>query len=463
MAKTKKTLAWLVAALLLLTAVLAGCGGNNAGGNNGSSQGSQGGNSAQSGSGTEEEIVLNVWGAINEESGPGELIQAFMDKHPGIKVQYNFFKNDDTGNTKVNTALLSGEDIDVFINYGPRRVLPRVEGDLLEDLTPYIERDQFYPDEQFGEEHLTIDGKVYALPSSSIKYFVWLNKDALDEAGLPVPDDNWTWDDFKEYAIALTKGEGANKRYGAVYIDPGFAFALPARGLLGTNYLYKDDGTSNLDHPAFEQSLRYRIELENDLKVAINRIEMLSSKMMYYTEFFNGNAAMMIATDPAMRFAIDFDNYPRDWTLAFANLPRYDEEMETNYNGRSFFDYIAMNKRSNHKDAAWELIKFWSTEGSQYLFKYGRASAWKQTDKEAVADLILSDDAKKLTHMDSFNSVFMDFDSPGYNDTNFTAYSQIDAILTQEFEKAQTGQLSVEEAIANMKRLADEEIRNATE
>ena len=42
-------------------------------------------------------ITLKVWGAIAEEKGPGDLIQAFMEKNPGVKVEYIMFKNDEIG------------------------------------------------------------------------------------------------------------------------------------------------------------------------------------------------------------------------------------------------------------------------------------------------------------------------------------------------------------------------------
>lgn len=45
---------------------------------------------------------------------------------------------------------------------------------------------------------------------------VYLNKNAIDEAGLKVPTD-WTWDEFQDYAKKLVKGGGTTKRYGAFY------------------------------------------------------------------------------------------------------------------------------------------------------------------------------------------------------------------------------------------------------
>ncbi len=403
-------------------------------------------------------VTIKIWGAIQEDQGPAELISNFMKANPNIKVEYVFYKNDPAGNTKLSTALMAGDDVDLFINYGARRIDPRAKGGQALDLTPYISKERFNMKDNFGTDYYTTDGKVFALPASTLKTMVWINKQALDEAGLPLPKKDWTWEDYKEYAKKLTKGEGANKRYGSIWYDPGYSFTTPARGLLGTNCFYKADGSSNFDHPAYKMSLKYKLELENQLKVQENRIEFIMAKLNYWSEFFTGKAAMMIGSDAMLRHALNQKDYPRTWKVAFANLPRYDNNSKVNYMGRTYFDYIAISKNSKNKDAAWKLAKYWSTQGSLYMFKFGRASAWKKTDIGKISDLIINESNQKLFDMSSFKKVFLDFTSPGYNDNDFTAYAQIDQIITEEYEKAQLGSITVDQALENMKKRSDKEI-----
>jgi multiple sugar transport system substrate-binding protein len=403
-------------------------------------------------------VTIKVWGAVQEDQGVSELLANFMKENPNIKAEYVFYKNDPAGNTKLSTALMAGDDVDVFINYGARRIDPRAKGGQALDLTPYITKDRLNMKENFGTDYFTLDGKVYALPASTLKTLVWINQQALAEAGLALPKKDWTWEDYKEYARKLTKGDGANKRYGSIWFDPGYSFTTPARGLLGADYYYKADGTSNFDHPAFKMSLAYKLELENQLKVQENRIEFLMAKMNYWSEFFTGKAAMMIGSDAMLRHALNQKDYPRNWKVAFANLPRYDQNTKVNYMGRTFFDYIAVSKNSKNKDAAWKLAKYWATKGSIYMFKYGRGSAWKKTDVGKVSELIISAENQRLFDMASFKKVFLDYASPGYNDSDFTAYAQLDQIVTEEYEKAQLGSITVEQALDNMKKRADKEI-----
>jgi multiple sugar transport system substrate-binding protein len=405
-----------------------------------------------------ERVSIKVWGAVQEDQGPSELIANFMKANPDIHVEYVFYKNDPAGNTKLSTALMAGDDVDVYLNYGARRIEPRAQSGMAVDLAPYLAKDHLNMKNNFGTDYFTQNGKVYALPASTLKTMVWINGQALQEAGLAMPKKNWTWDDFKDYAKKLTKGDGFNKRYGAIWYDPGYSFTTPARGLLGSNYYYKADGTSNFDHPAFKMSLKYKLELENQLKVQENRLEFLMAKLNYWSEFFTGKAAMMIGSDAMLRHALNQKDYPRTWKVVFANLPRYDKNTKVNYMGRTFFDYIAIGKNSKHKDAAWKLAKYWATQGSIDMFKYGRGSAWKKTNISKIAELIIGPENQKLFDIPSFKRVFLDFTSPGYNDSNFTAYAQVDQIITEEYEKAQLGTITVDQALENMKRRADQEI-----
>jgi multiple sugar transport system substrate-binding protein len=412
--------------------------------------------------GSKKDVTLKVWGAIGEDKGPGELIEAFMEKNPGIKVEYIMFKNDEAGNTKLNTALIDGADVDVFVNYGVRRLGQRYT-DLCEDLGSYIEKDNFNMDDNFNPGHVKFDNKIYGLPANTLKELVYINKNALDEANLPVPDDNWTLADYQRYCEALTKGSDADKRYGSVTGKAGLEWSFLTRGLLGSNFYYKEDGTSNFDHPAFKTALDFAINLETNLKVQENRIEMWAGKINYYSEFLTERTAMVMGADAIMRYMTDLETYPRDWVVTFANYPRFDENTEVNYQkGRNYFDYVSVARNSRNKEEAWKLAKFWATEGSVYLFKYGRVPAWKKTDLEGAIDLVFNEKTKPLIDVEAYKKVVLDFESTGYTDDKLVAYAEIENILITESEKAWVGMQTTEDTVKRMKELADEEIKKAS-
>ena len=53
------------------------------------------------------------------------------------------------------------------------------------------------------------DGKQLGIPKDLDSAAVWYNKDMFDEAGIPYPTADWTWDDFREIAKKLTKADGS--------------------------------------------------------------------------------------------------------------------------------------------------------------------------------------------------------------------------------------------------------------
>src|SRR5690606_33245185 len=98
------------------------------------------------------------------------------------------------------------------------KLAKRIEAGMVEPLDSYIEQDGFDIDDHFGAESIVkFNDQTYYIPAIILNDFVSINKSFLDEANLPIPEE-WTWDEYVEYAAALTQGEGPNKRWGS-YTD----------------------------------------------------------------------------------------------------------------------------------------------------------------------------------------------------------------------------------------------------
>lgn len=98
--------------------------------------------------------------------------------------------------------------------------------------------DEYYVNPKVGD-------KYYGMQMTAGYQFVLLNKDALDEAGLPVPTYGWTWDDFRDYAKKLTKGEGVDKRYGTYFHTWELYMNALTQTVMKDPFRY-DDGTTIL-------------------------------------------------------------------------------------------------------------------------------------------------------------------------------------------------------------------------
>jgi ABC-type glycerol-3-phosphate transport system substrate-binding protein len=61
---------------------------------------------------------------------------------------------------------------------------------------------------------VTVDDKFYLLPVAWNNMMIYYNTRVFEEAGIPRPSNDWTWEDFLEVAKKLTSGSGPKKRFG---------------------------------------------------------------------------------------------------------------------------------------------------------------------------------------------------------------------------------------------------------
>lgn len=102
------------------------------------------------------------------------------------------------------------------------------------------------------------EGELNYYPTNWNPFLIHYNKDMFDEAGLPYPEEGWTWAEFAETAKALTKtdADGNVTQYG--YRVPGYTVGLEQWFMSnGTNKLDDTWTGSNVSDPKFAEALAY--------------------------------------------------------------------------------------------------------------------------------------------------------------------------------------------------------------
>lgn len=409
-----------------------------------------------------EPVVLQFWGAIPPENGPQELVDNWNKAHPDIQVEYTRFVNDDAGNTKLETALVAGQ-VDVFINYLAPSLEKRVEAGLLYPIDDYLNKDGLDLEKEFGPSNYERNGVRYFIPTygGSSSYILY-NKDMFDQAGITIPD-NWTWDDFAAIAKKLTKGEGADKVYGAsmgsTIANDDWAF--PAHYFYGGDFYYKpgSDTESNFADPLFAYGMNLRYQMEAVDKTMINRMTIKSTKMDVSAEYTKGKVGMVLA-NYALRDIKNLEKYPHDFVTSFAPAPVVEGQTEV-YSG-GLREWISISVESEYKDQAWQFLKYYAMDGYYPMCRSNRFPAWKGADTSQVADLILGPDKDKIFDVEAFKKVVMS-DSRHRDDviTKTAAKSQINQYMGEAFEKVLLGEATPEAAVAELKQLADKVITDA--
>lgn len=265
-----------ITSLVLIMGLAAGCG------NSSNSSSADNGSSA---TGKNTAVTLKMWGGVPPESGPQQVVDNWNKEHPDIQVEYVRYVNDDDGNLKLDTAMITGQDVDLFVNYTISHAAKRVESGLALDLSGFSD---YNIEEKMGADTASwkIDGKFYGVPTTKSPFFIALNKDALDKAGLPVPKE-WTWNELREYAKKLKSGNS----YG--FIQNMEPFVDPIDSVLSQEGYTKPDGTSNLDHPLVRQWLETLNGMMQDDKTTPPLGEQLTSKMPVEQVFLSGEVPML--------------------------------------------------------------------------------------------------------------------------------------------------------------------------
>lgn len=166
-----------------------------------------------------------------------KAIEVFEQNNPDIDVEIVGIPWTAEGDTKLETALAGGTDINIFRVTSPN--LPRyAKQGILSEITPYLsdeDKADFY---ESAFQVATVDGKVWAWPLWVTAISLFANTDILAERGVELPtlDDPWTWDEFvaATQQLTYTKDDGtqvygftASSKWGAVeyyplmYIDGG--------------------------------------------------------------------------------------------------------------------------------------------------------------------------------------------------------------------------------------------------
>jgi len=376
----KRTWLSIIASTVLTAGLLAGCSG---GSDTASSTTSPGGSAAPEANQQPVTIKFLGW---EKPAVYQPAIEAFQQKYPDIKVDYQALVENNSNETikKLDLMSVSGEDFDVFTLNGGSPFTQRAANGMLEPLDDYLAKEGVKYENEYKAEQQKYQGKRYSLPGKFGPWMILMNKNMLDAAGLAVPT-SWTWDDFRDYAKKLTHGDGAAKVYGAHFHEWKDYFLLAAYSGSQDQGIMKDDGaTLNADNPLMQKSLELRYEMEKTDKSATPYKDVITQKIPYRDQYFQQKAAMMPTGPWMVAEAGGTDKIPATFVSAFAPWPTNNKGDE-NYSFGSA-DPLVMYAKSKHKDEAYKFMRFLSTEG-MVLTK--QLSAWKKADLTQEVDQIV--------------------------------------------------------------------------
>jgi len=408
----------------------------------------------QASSGQGQVFTVRVWGGVPAENGPQDAINAFNRefRDKGIQAEYTRFVNDPNGNLQLETNLMSGDSVDVYMNYALATFAKRVESNMAVDQGPLIARDNFNV-QGFGLSNLEewiIDGKNYGFPTTNngAANCLMLNKDMFDAAGIPIPT-KWTYSEFREVARRLTRGSGPDKIYGAFFrlgADIG-------TGLFHSYHLPRDwqYGPGNRSwrinqEPAVKEAIQFAYNVMNVDGSVPTYADTITQKLSEEGMFMGGKAAMIVGAW-IVRNVKDLVNYPHDFVTAFAPYPVSDRYPVT-FNPGNVGDVMAINPKSKNIDACWEYIKWYSTKGIVDMAPGGRLGLYSGLDQDALTQAFITG-GEKVFHLPTLQSAYiMPRDNMlGVRGITYKA-AELNQVWKETLEAIYTDRMSIDAALA---------------
>lgn len=218
------------------------------------------------------------------------------------------------------------------------------------DLTPFIEADGTFDENDFYPgllDRYRWDGGIWALPASATFELIVFNKDLFDEAGYPYPEPGWSWADFLDTALALTKRDQTNQVTQWGYVDWTIGQALFPKSVTGP--LLDASVTppqSRLDHPQFISGVKWYSDL-----FLVHQVAPLPRTQEELDSFLT-QADTLIKQDQAAMWKRDvlfLLTSNQEDNLGFVPLP---EGTEVGTGS------MAISAGTRHPAAAWRLLSF---------------------------------------------------------------------------------------------------------
>ncbi|WP_150461596.1 ABC transporter substrate-binding protein [Nesterenkonia ebinurensis] len=153
------------------------------------------------------EITLTIawWGNDERVQMMMEVFDLFEDEHPNIAIQAEPTGNPEDLFNRLSTDFAAGGGPDIFALGGSMPLEYGAAGQLLDLYTveDYVDIESYG---EFSRVDATIADELYGLPTGGNSIGLLLNERLFDEVGVPLPEEDWGWDDFVEIAGEISAG-----------------------------------------------------------------------------------------------------------------------------------------------------------------------------------------------------------------------------------------------------------------
>ncbi|MCK9287700.1 MAG: extracellular solute-binding protein [Sphaerochaetaceae bacterium] len=384
--------------------------------------------------GEKEKIVWVAYGYLAENKAD-RIIADFEAKYPQYDVEYV-----DLGSTdyimRLDTMIAAGDRVDMALTLDSIEYTKRAKEGMFLPIEKYLTEDGFDLLDGFGDgiKASYINDELYGLPYTKGGFYIFYNKDMFDAAKVAYPTDDWTWADFEKVSKALTKGDGANKIYGAnIHLTWGYDIdTLPAQMAGWTPFKDGNPKVANMTDQRLKDALAMWHRMQNVDKSAISLATFKAEQIASRMPFAQGDAAMLLSNwwsaswFISSRFGSAEGAKILDFNVGVVNLPRPNASVPNNLNATDLDYYFAVPITSKNPKGGALLARFMVTE---MWSKLGTLSSYRHQDLEAFKkNFVTFTDTSGTVHTMNYSDDFVQKVMGGWT-VPITSYYNIDTKL----------------------------------
>ena len=391
-------------------------------------------------------ITYMMWGSPEELAVWQTIVDEFQAEHPDIIVNVDVSDWDSYWD-KLRTLYAGGTPPDVFAMDAPLYPDWQSRGVLL-NLQPYLDQDPtfldgFYP---VTLEAYKRDDGYYGLPRDFQTITLFYNKDMFDAAGVAYPTDEWTMDDLRTNALALTKdsdGDGVTDQW-------GFAADLWDMELFWSEAIWGYGG--EVINPEYTQTLLGQDKAVDAWNFMADM--MLTDKSMpdpdQSAQFGGDPFAAGVAAMTTIGHWVVPEYAKLDFQWDVAPMPSGPEGRATSVNSAGF----VVAKDSQNPDAAWEFVKYATgPTGQSRLTELGFAIPVLPSVAESPT--YLEQKSAPINH-----TVFLDALEYARPKPTFRGYDEWATVVGDGLYNVWIGDVAIGDALAEIVPAADEVLAN---
>ena len=391
-----------------------------------------------------------------------QLVEQFHAEHPDIQVQFVVLPEEQLRDRVTQDVATGAGQFDI-VTIGNYEAPIWAPNGWLTNLSEFYDGDAEYDYEDFVEpvrDTLSHEGDLYAVPFYGESSFLMYREDLFEEQGIEMPERP-TWDEVAE--IARQVHDPDNDMYGiCLRGQPGWGAQLaPLNTVVNTfgGRWFDMEWNPQVNEPEFVEAVQFYVDLLDDAGQPDPASDSFTECLPL---FAGGNAAMWYDATSAVTTVEDPNSSDVAGNVGYAYAP----VKETDAAGWLWAWALAIPEGSQNKEAAWEFVR-WATS-KEYHQLVGEDLGWERTPpgaRQSTYDIPEYREAA-AAYVDIYLDAMMEVDAenPGVEKTPYVGiqwigipeFQDLGTSVSQEIAAAIAGNQSVEDALAEGQRLAEQ-------